>query len=517
MQAHARLVEKPFAPAIERLSDLTVCLASDEVMSMDHGAIENLVEQEGREVLRLLVQGHLDLRALAQPAEPVIGADGVERTHQRASRRGLMTRFGPVEVGRTAYGGRDVAQLHPVDAGLNLPRDRYSHGLRKHVASAAARGSYDDVVRTVREQTGGVVPKRQVEELAAKAAVDFDAFYAGRREEARVGEEAGAILVQTFDGKGVPMLKRHLREATRKKAGERTPRMKHRRSKGEKKATKRMATVAAVYTIEPFERTAEDIMLDLRPVHPVSVKRPRPEGKRVWADVEKTPEEVVRESFAEALHRDPDRKKRWVVLVDGNEHQINVVEKVAEGMGIEVTLILDMIHVAEYLWKAAWVFHEEGSDDAEPWVRQRLYDVLCGRAVHVAAGIRRSATMRGLLSKQREPADTCANYLLKYQDMMRYDQYLADGLPIATGVIEGACRYLVKDRMEITGARWSLEGAQAVLRLRSLWASGDFEEYWRFHTQREYERNHASRYRRVPNLRQSSRRERDQRCHLRLV
>jgi len=90
--------------------------------------------------------------------------------------------------------------------------------------------------------------------------------------------------------------------------------------------------------------------------------------------------------------------------------------------------------------------------------------------------------------------DKCANYLLKYAEFLRYDQYLVSGLPIATGVIEGACRHLIKDRMDLTGARWSLQGAEAVLRLRSLRSSGDFEEYWRFHEKEELERNHVTRY-----------------------
>ena len=88
----------------------------------------------------------------------------------------------------------------------------------------------------------------------------------------------------------------------------------------------------------------------------------------------------------------------------------------------------------------------------------------------------------------------CANYLLKYADFLHYDAYLAAGFPIATGVIEGACRHLVKDRMEVTGARWRLQGAEAVLRLRSLWVSGDFETYWRFHLEQEHKRHHTARY-----------------------
>src|SRR5262249_32349938 len=156
----------------------------------------------------------------------------------------------------------------------------------------------------------------------------------------------------------------------------------------------------------------------------------------------------------EATQRDPKQTKQWVSLVDGDESQLNTLKLAAKEYGVSLVIILDIIHVLEYLWKAAWAFHDEGDSAAETWVKQRLAEILRGNSSSVAAGIRRSATLRGLDAKKRTPIDKCADYLLKYAKYLRYDQYLARGYPIATGVIEGACRYLVKDRMEITGARW---------------------------------------------------------------
>ena len=170
------------------------------------------------------------------------------------------------------------------------------------------------------------------------------------------------------------------------------------------------------------------------------------------------------------------------------------IRKYARQHNIKLTIVLDLVHVIEYLWKAAFVFHPIGSQSAEDWVSQRLLKILSGQASKVAARMRRSATLRGYLSDKRSAVDTCANYLLKYQSCRPYDRYLAAGFPIATGVIEGACRYLVKDRMERTGAHWSLAGAEAVLRLRALVASGDFQDYWHFHLEREQQRNHPSLY-----------------------
>lgn len=231
----------------------------------------------------------------------------------------------------------------------------------------------------------------------------------------------------------------------------------------------------------------------LAPYHEPPSARPPVEHKRVWASLEKSPQEVLEEAFCEGLRRDPERQKTWVGLVDGNQTQLDLLSELARKHDVGLTIVLDVMHVAEYLWGAAVAFHDEASPQREPWVGERLLNVLRGRAVQVAAGMRRSATLRGLSAKQREPVDEAARYLLNHQQYLHYAEYLAAGLPIATGVIEGACRHLVCDRMD-GGARWSLKGAEAVLRLRALRSSGDFEQYCSYHESQEYQRNHVARY-----------------------
>ncbi len=155
---------------------------------------------------------------------------------------------------------------------------------------------------------------------------------------------------------------------------------------------------------------------------------------------------------------------------------------------------MDFIHVLEYLWEAAHAFYPRNSKAAQMWGQPRAQRVLQGHVQAVARGIRLSATLRELSGKKREAVDTCADYLLNRQSFLRYDLFLQQGFPIATGVIEGACRHLIKDRMDLTGARWRLKSAESVLKLRSLRSSGDFEDSWRFHKQQELQRNHLSRY-----------------------
>ncbi len=261
-----------------------------------------------------------------------------------------------------------------------------------------------------------------------------------------------------------------------------------------KKNRKRMAIVAAIYSVAPFIRTPEDILADLRPVRSADKPRPKAHDKRVWASVEKDPQLVTEEIFNEAERRDPQHRRHWVVLVDGDPRQIERIEAEAARRNIEMTIVLDLIHVLEYLWKAAWCFFEKGDSGAQSWVTERATAILEGNSSNVAAGIRRSATLQGLSKKRRLGVDTCCDYLIAKSAYLHYDEYLAAGYPISTGVIEGACRHLISDRLDITGARWSVSGAEAVLQLRSLRSSGDFAAYWAFHLARELHRSHLSRY-----------------------
>lgn len=500
--------EPSFAAADAQYARFKERLDSLEVLEMEHSALEKEIEREGFELMRLLYQDHLLLRAMRESdvrdRAPVVGSDGVERRHRRTdTERGLMTPFGRVSVERAGYSAPGSDSLYPLDAELNLPSDSFSHGVREQVARQAAKNSFEEVVEAIQRTSGARLGKRQAENLAFEAARDFDEFYETRSQYTQEEQAAsGSLLVLSVDGKGISMRPDALREATRKRA-EKLGKEYGPPSNANRQVrlnSKRMATVAAVYGIKPYVRTAREIARNLRGVSDVDerTRRPSPENKRVWASVVESPAQVIGHAFDEALRRDPGQNKRWVALVDGNAAQLEALKHHANEHGSALTIVLDLIHVIGYLWQAARVLGGDSPPEQHQWVEERLSGVLQGKCVNVAAGMRRSATRRDLPQKQREPVDTCANYLLKYQEYLRYDEYLADGLPIATGVIEGACRHLVQDRMGITGARWGLEGAEAILRLRALHISGDFETYWRFHLQQERHRNHTMLYAKAP-------------------
>ncbi len=473
-------------------------LTSPELLSADHRELESVIETQGREVLRCLLQDHLSLRAQDDLASPPAMAGGHVQTHRRPGEtRNLMSIFGCVTVSRIGYTSRQGGTLHPLDATLNLPPTLYSAGVRERVAAAVARGSFEQAAATLKEHGGGIVATRQIQEMAHHSTIDFESFYqqrANARSAASTIVSKDKLLVLTTDAKGVVMRPEGLRESTCQKAEHKQHKRDKRLCAGEKRQAKRMAQVAAVYDIEPWRRTPCEVAKALRPVRDAAPERPRPQSKRVWASILRTPAEVIETMFSEGLSRDPKRQRTWVALVDGNLPQLRALETTARRHDIQITIVLDIIHVLEYLWKAADCFNACSSQEGEDWVNERFLAILSGRVSQVAAGIRRSATRRKLTPASRAAADRCADYLLNHKDYMHYDRYLTQGMPVGTGVIEGACRYLVKDRMEITGARCGLKGAEAVLQLRALHASGDLAEYWKHHAKAELHRNHALRY-----------------------
>lgn len=486
---------EPFARARAHAAKVEGMLLGEEMKRKSHSELETMLQGQGKEWARLLYEENLRLRAEVERRTTVVGSDGVKRGSARGSERHLETLLGRVPVPRLAYQAEGATDLHPMDAALNLPREMFSHGIRRLVAREAAKSSFDEVVDTVRELTGASIAKRQVEELTIRAALDFDAFYE-QRAACRAPEDD--LLIISTDGKGIVMRHEDLREATRKAAKNKTRKVETRLTPGEKSNRKRMAQVATVYSIAPFVRTPADLLHSLRKVDEVDAKRPRPTDKRVWASVEKSGQAVIREAFAEALRRDPAKTRRWVVLVDGEPKQLRAVKAEARRAGATVTILADIVHVLEYVWDAARALFGGTNAKAERWVGDRLLALLTGRSGgEVAKTIRWwAARVDGLDEAANAAIDKTCSYLADRTRtrLLHYQDALRDGLPIATGVIEGACRYVVKDRMDRTGARWSLTGAEAVLRLRALRASKDFDAYWLFHLEQDRQRNHVSRY-----------------------
>jgi hypothetical protein len=506
MQGYVPGQDTAFAQARDCYQGLEDWLASEGTAGLQHADLEEQLDVRGRGLMRRLLQDRLDLTALREERRhDVAGEDGVVRTRaERGRTRPLTTIFGQVTVSRIAYRSPGRPNVHPLDGALNLPGEKHSHGLRKLAAIESARGSADAAGAAITRATGVRLGKRQLEALARRCAADVEAFYLQR---VTGTAPADWPLVLTFDGKGIVMLPDALRPATAKAAAAAEGKLATRLSPGEKRGRKRMAELACVYDAAPAPRTAEDVIstpAQKRKKRKAQAgkrkgkQKPRePQARNKWLTASVTDDipAVITRAFDEAERRDASHQREWAVPIDGNNTQIEAVTAEAARRGVTVTIIIDFIHVLEYCWKAAWSFFDKGEPAAEEWVAAQARKILHGKSGQVAAGIRRRATTYGYSPAERAGADECARYLGNKKNYLDYATALAKGWPIATGIIEGACRHIVKDRMDITGARWGLEGAEAILKLRAVIATGDFEDYWRFHLRREHERIHHARYR----------------------
>ena len=294
-------------------------------------------------------------------------------------------------------------------------------------------------------------------------------------------QEEGEIVVLSADGKGIVM---------RRQADDPPP--KTHRTKGDKASQKRMATVATVYTVDRYRRTPEQVVSALfRDAPEPTADRPKPQHKEVWASLPRDdqPGSGTELAFAwmvgELYLRGRAADKPLVFVSDGQEslwaaRQYWLPERAVD--------ILDLLHVTPRLWKAAHVFHRQGSQAAEDFVRERLLRVLQGKAAGVIRGLREMATKRGLHGGKKQTITTVCAYLEANLERMRYDAYLQAGYPIASGAVEGACRHLVKDRMERAGMHWTIVGAQAMLDVRSIYVSELWDEYQEYRIARETER-----------------------------
>jgi hypothetical protein len=493
-------------------------LTGADAGAMPFDAVERRVTVEGRELLRMTVQHVMDVRAAAEVRlADVADAPGVPRPRaERGRARTVVSSFGPVRVSRIAYRAPGQQDLHPADAVLGLPPRRQSWQVQRTVTDYALAGSYEQAQRFLLEATGQTAGKLQIEQIVADAAADAAGFYDPPGEgdcgpgqaPAPGGDDAaadaggagadplaGVPLGLSADGKGV-LMRPEARRPVRGKRGQKARKLGKRASTGEKPGTKRMAETGVVFDAVPVPgppRTPEDVMLR-PPGQPA--RGPKAVNKWYTVDITATRKHTIGAIFDEAGRRDPGHARTWVALVDGDIHQIEVTGEEAAARGVHVTVLIDFIHVLEYLWKAAWCFHPPADPAAEAWVTARALDILHGNAPAVITEIGRLAAQdppRPGSEHDKNIART-VSYLSAKAPYLDYPAALAKGWPIATGVIEGACRHLVNDRMGITGARWGLQGAEAILRLRAIRANGDLDAYWDHHISKEHHRNHTSRY-----------------------
>jgi hypothetical protein len=396
--------------------------------------------------------------------------------------RPYLSIFGEISIERTCY-GRDRVEAVPLDAQLHLPQRQYSYLLQQWLGAFVVDDAHAEAVRKLETILGLQIAVKASEDLNREQACDVEPY----QNHLPVPEptEEGPILVVTADCKGVPLVRSALPpvEATETSL----PALANqRRGKGEKANKKKMAAVGAVYTIDPFVRTAEEVIDEVMRKQ-AAKRRPKPAHKRVRAELLVGKVALFLWLADEVVRRNPEGTKPLVFLSDG-ERALH--DRQSEYLPENVICILDLFHVMERLWKVAWCFFDEATQkrEAHQWVEERLRRLLEGKVDSVVRGLRYQSTQRGLKGSKRKVVRDAAEYFERNRGRMKYEEYLALGYPIGSGVVEGACRHLVKDRMERTGMRWTPSGAQAMLDLRATYLNGDWNAFWDYHVDHEDQR-----------------------------
>lgn len=433
-------------------------------------------EMEGGLLKRLLALGrqgmalYLASQALCHQAEVATNAQGRVLPYFGQKRRSFLCLFGKVEFCRSYYWDGNAAGWFPLDAALNLPKTSVSDRLREWREALGVAMAYHPVGAILRDMIGVPGSSRSVQTEIQEEAALVEAYYAQAQPPASPPD--ATLLVVEADGKGVPLVKPSASEP------------KVRLGKGEKSGRKKEAIVTTVYTQAPRARTPEEVvsrLFDPQAQRSESPQAAEPVDRWTYATLEGKAK-ALGLAVQQAARREGAHIKHRIALTDGSQA---LQERTQEALG-NYTLVLDIIHAIEYLWKAGNVLLGETAPTRTAWVRDKARQLLCGQTAAVIAQLRTLAQAPERTALQRQTLEQVAGYYERNQACMAYDRYLALGWPIATGVIEGACRHLVKDRCEQSGMRWTQVGAEALLRLRSVAQNGDWEP---FHAYRRAQRH----------------------------
>ena len=417
------------------------------------------------------------IRAAGYVHTPLETESGTELPYLSEKKRSYFSIFGKLPVWRPYFYAKDIGSASPLDSELSLGSDCYSDMLRELAESLGVDVTYEkvsDILGRLLEQS---LSTQAIQTLVATDAADVAAYYK-QKPAPDVDSEAGILVIQA-DGKGVPMVRETAVET------------KVRLGKGEKRASKKEAIVTAIYTLTPFIRTPAEVANSFfhkeQATHSSATKRSKPQNKQLWATL--AGKDAALQRLAQQVTiRDGAHIQHRVALTDGC---LALRQRIQQHFS-QFTLILDFIHANEYVWQAANGLFGEYSPKRDPWVEQQTLLILSGQTEQVIDHLRHLSQQPKCSQKGRTALQMAANYFERNLPYMAYDSYLAQGWPIASGVIEGACRHLVKDRFELSGMRWTKVGAENLLHLRAVAENGDWADYHRFRRQQRHQRLYHS-------------------------
>lgn len=470
-----------------------------EIKAYVDGAVgrEALHEVELTVFRRVLLLGRGFLEAFVERSgtgyeagNPPLSEAGDPMAYKGTVNSPYVSIFGEITISRAAYAHPDGGRVYPMDAQLNLPAHKYSYVLLKWLQASSAEADFRSAVNRFNEifefSFFPELPQRQGLPIAEYV----EPFY--EEVAAPSPDTEGSHIAISADGKGVRILKSEREEA---QEGEAKPR----RGKGEKPGIKKEAVVVTDFSFHPEAREKEEIVTGLlkgftqqekedaqqarQHRRDAGIPEPRaPQNKHVFATLD-----GKKAAFDHLLDhvekRDPQGQKPLIALLDGDPY---LEDRLREALDERTLLhrldavILDIIHATEYLWEVGTALYGEKSAQRIHWVKEKLYALLESKVGYVLGALKQIRTKNPLSLHQRTVLQKTITYFENHRHMMDYATYLEKGYPIATGTVEGTCGSLVKDRMEHSGMRWSIAGAQAVLAQRAVLKNGDWNDFWTY-------------------------------------
>ena len=440
---------------------------------------------------------------------PPVSDEGIPMRYKGTVHSPYMSIFGEITIARAAYQHPMGGYVYPIDVTLNLPAHKYSYLLEKWLQASACESDFRSTVDRFNAIFDFSFFPEVPQRLGLSVSSHVEQFYEAA---APVDPDTeGSHIALSADSKGVRIL-----QSERADAKGKDPPQSARLGKGEKPGIKKDAVVVTDFSFDPEARDPEQIVKGLlngfTPEEKQQEKQrrqarrekgmPKPRealNKHVFASMQGK-KEAFDHMIDHVLTRDPTAEKPLIALLDGDPYLEDRLHQQLCAYGQQERLdacILDIIHVSEYLWEVGTALYGEKGGKRIPWVEQSLYTLLEGNVGYLIGALRQIVTKKKGKKRQRQVILKTITYFENHRHMMAYHTYLEKGYPIATGLVEGACGSLVKDRMEQAAMRWSIKGAQAVLSQRAVMQNGDWDAFWEYYIEAETERLYPTLYRRV--------------------
>jgi hypothetical protein len=442
-----------------------------EAQGMEIGEVErhllSLVMAVGRAALEEFVAE----KGTGYAGKEIVDAQGNRCPYVRDRSCSYRSIFGTVPIRRAYYYTPGSPGFFPLDGELNLPERGYSYVVQEFSSRLAVTMSYEDAQGILNSFFPVRVPIRSLESIVGDLCDEVDRFYQ-EKAPPEVCPEA-VVTVATVDKKGVIIRKSQGGMAFSDKAS----------TNPEKPGKKKMATVISTYVTRRHVRTTDDIIREVSGQESTDSNL-KPQSKITWGSLTYTPERTIAR-LKKAVHQRLPKGNELVCILDGERSLWALVY---------AFFVLDIFHVLEHLGKAALCFHDEDSPQAREFVTERLRMLLDGRAGRLIGGLKQMLAKHKLCGAKRHSLEQVIGYLERNRKHMRYEICLAKGYPIGSGVIEGACRNLINDRLELTGMSWTLRGAESMMRLRAAHINKDWEVFWNHRRKLERRRLYGVRH-----------------------